>query len=225
MEIKNNLVFNKERLIENINYINYFLLKHEMNWTFVIKAFNSYPDYFIEEIAKIPCSSFASDNENHLEIIKRQNSKVETWFINYSGEQQYNDFIDVNLTHSHEFISDKTCLMLALDPERYGSIYNPDFSCKRFGAYLDCTEAPDISFYDLWAELGISPLLTQSLGTSVSFDKIDLLKSKGVNHFRLGELVLTGKSLIDGTNVKGLRQDVFMSNKSLSYHIISNLNL
>jgi predicted amino acid racemase len=72
--------------------------------------------------------------------------------------------------------------------------------------------------------LNISPEKIQSLGTSVSFESIDFLRLKGVNHFRLGEIVLTGKSLINGARIKGLRDDVFSNKKNVSYQIISNFN-
>lgn len=225
MEIKNNLVFNKERLIDNINYINYFLLKHEMNWTFVIKAFNSYPDYFIEEIAKIPCSSIASDNEKHLDLVKKASPSIETWFLNYSANEVTSDSIDVDLTHSVEFVSNKSCLMLNIDPERFGIEYKSNFDVDKFGAYLDCSKPPSSEFFDSWSRLKLPPEKIQSLGTSISFESIDFLRSKGVNHFRLGEIVLTGKSLINGSRIKGLRDDVFSNKKNISYQIISNFTL
>ena len=130
----------------------------------------------------------------------------------------------MNLTHSKEFSADNACLMISLDSEREGIDFNPNFSCKKYGAYLDCSKLPDLKFFDEWVNFKISPEITQSLGTSISFDKIDFLKSKGVNHFRLGEIILTGKSLIDGSKVHGLRQDVFVSKNEVSYHFISNLN-
>jgi len=223
MNLNNDRVFNKERLMQNIDFMNDFFLKHEMNWTFVIKAFNAYPNNFIEELSDLNCSSIASDNEAHLEILKQRNPNIETWFLNYFGVKQTNDFIDVNLTHSNEFIPKNTCLMISLDSERDGIDFNPNFSCKKYGAYLDCSKLPDLKLFDEWANFKISPETTQSLGTSISFDKIDFLKSKGVNHFRLGEIVLTGRSLINGSRIKGLRDDVFSNKKNVSYQIISNL--
>ena len=225
MNLDNNLVFNKERLIENIDFMNDFFFKNEMTWTFVIKAFNSYPNSFIEQISDLPCLSIASDNESHLKIIKTRNSNMETWFLNYLGVKQTLDFIDVNLTHSGVFTSDKTCFMLAIDIEREGIDFNPDYSYKKVGAYLDCEKPPKSEFFDAWARLNIPPELTQSLGTSISFESMEYLNSKGANHFRLGEIILTGKSLIDGSKINGLRQDVFDSNNNVSYHLISQLYL
>ena len=225
MSLNNDIVFHKERMIDNIHFMNYYLLNQNISWTFVIKAFNSYPISFIEEISNIPCNSIASDNVNHLEVIKRLNSKMETWFLNYLGKEKSDNFIDVNLTHSDEFISDKSCLMLSIDPERDGIEYNYQFPCKRLGAYLDCAKLPKSEFFEAWSRLKIPPELTQSLGTSISFGSIDYLKSKGVNHFRLGEIILTGKNLSDGSKIQGLRQDVFDSHKKVSYHLISHSNI
>jgi len=223
MKSNPNLVFCKERLIENINSMNVFFIKHEMNWTFVIKAFSLYPSSFIEKISDLPCLSIASDNESHLQIIKQRNPNMETWFLNYSGAKQINDFIDVNLTHSNEIRTDKTCFMLSIDSEREGIDFNSETIYQKVGAYLDCAKPPKADFLDAWARLKIPKEITQSLGTSISFEAIENLKSKGVNHFRIGEIILTGKSLIDGSKIKGLRQDVFENKKNVSYYLISNL--
>lgn len=225
MNLANNLVFNKKRLIENIEFMNDFFLNHEMNWTFVIKAFHSYPKNFIEELSDLPCFSIASDNEAHLKIIKQRNSNMETWFLNYNGVKPINHFVDVNLTHTNELTPNNTCFMLSIDPEREGIDFNSEYSYKKVGAYLDCEKLPNATFFDTWTKLNIPPDVTQSLGTSISFESIDFLKSKGVNHFRLGELILTGRSLMDGSKIKGLRQDVFDYNKNVSYHLISQLYL
>lgn len=225
MNLNNNLAFHKERLNENIEFMSDFFLKKEMTWTFVIKAFSLYPNSFIEQLSDLPCLSIASDNEVHLEILKQRNSNIETWFLNYLGVKKTNDFIDVNLTHSKEFSADNACLMISLDSEREGIDFNPNFSCKKYGAYLDCSKLPDLKFFDEWVNFKISPEITQSLGTSITFEKIDFLKSKGVNHFRLGEIILTGKSLIYGSKVHGLRQDVFVSKNEVSYHLIPQLYL
>jgi hypothetical protein len=203
--------------------MNDFFLKHEMNWTFVIKAFRDYPNSFIENISDLPCLSIASDNESHLQIIKQLNPYMETWFLNYSGAKQIKDFIDVNLTHSNESRVDKTCFMLSIDSEREGIDFNTEKTYQKVGAYLDCAKPPKPDFFDAWARLKIPDNITQSLGTSISFESIDQLKSKGVNHFRIGEIILTGKSLIDGSKIKGLRQDVFENQKNVSYYLISNL--
>jgi hypothetical protein len=224
MNLNLDLVFNRERLSENIHYLNEFFSKHEMKWTFVIKAFNGYSCDFIKELSDIPCSSIASDNENHLKLIKTLKPSIETWFLNYSAKEVTSDFIDVDLTHSEDFVSNKSCLMLNIDPERLGMECNSNIESDKFGAYLDCSKLPSSEFFDAWSSLKISPEKIQSLGTSISFGSIDFLRSKGVNHFRLGEIVLTGKSLIDGSRIKGLRNDVFSNKKKISYQIISNFN-
>jgi hypothetical protein len=224
MSLNLDLVFNRERLSENIHYLNEFFRKHEMKWTFVIKAFSGYSHEFIKELSDIPCSSIASDNENHLKLIKSLNPSIETWFLNYSAKVVTSDFIDVDLTHSEELVSSKSCLMLNIDPERLGMEYRPNIEVDKFGAYLDCSKPPSLEFFDAWSRLKISPEKIQSLGTSISFESIDFLRSKGVNHFRLGEIVLTGKSLIDGSRIKGLRNDVFSNKKNVSYNMISHFN-
>jgi hypothetical protein len=224
-DLNQDLIFNRDRLNENIDFLNDYFEKHEMKWTFVIKAFNGYSGDFIKELSDITCSSIASDNENHLKLIKTLNPSIETWFLNYSANEVTSDFIDVDLTHSEEFVSSKSCLMLNIDPERLGMEYRPNIEVDKFGAYLDCSKPPSLEFFDSWSRLKISPEKIQSLGTSISFESIDFLRSKGVNHFRLGEIVLTGKSLIDGSRIKGLRNDVFSNKKNVSYQIISNFNL
>jgi predicted amino acid racemase len=224
MSLNLDLVFNRKRLSENIHYLNEFFRKHEMKWTFVIKAFSGYSHEFIKELSDIPCSSIASDNENHLKLIKSLNPSIETWFLNYSAKVVTSDFIDVDLTHSEQFVPNKSCLMLTIDPERHGIEFRPNFECNMFGAYLDCSKHPSSDFFDAWSRLNISPEKIQSLGTSVSFESIDFLKSKGVNHFRLGEIVLTGRSLINGSRIKGFRDDVFSNKKNVSYHMISHFN-
>ncbi len=218
------LIFNRDRLVENIDFLNDYFEQNEMKWTFVIKAFNGYSSDFIKVLSDIPCSSIASDNENHLKLIKKANPSIETWFLNYSANEVTSDFIDVDLTHSEEFVSSKNCLMLNIDPERLGMEYRPNIEVDKFGAYLDCSKLPSSEFFDAWSRLKISPEKIQSLGTSISFESIDFLRSKGVNHFRLGEIVLTGKSLIDGSRIKGLRNDVFSNKKNVSYHMISHFN-
>lgn len=219
-----NLSFNRDRLVENIVFLNDYFEKHEMKWTFVIKAFNSYSSDFIRELSDLPCLSIASDNENHLKLIKKANPLIETWFLNYSANEEVSDLIDVDLTHSEVFRSNKSCLMLKIDSERHGIVYKPDTEIEKFGAYLDCSKLPSSEFFEAWSRLKIPTDKIQSLGTSISFGSIDFLKSKRVNHFRLGEIVLTGRSLIDGSRIKGLRDDVFSSKKNISYQIISNFN-
>ncbi len=72
MKLNNNLAFHRERLNENIEFMNDFFLKNEMTLTFVIKAFSLYPNSFIEQLSDLSCLSIASDNEAHLEILKQQ---------------------------------------------------------------------------------------------------------------------------------------------------------
>jgi hypothetical protein len=223
MNLANNILFNKERLNENIAYMNEFFLKHEMNWTFVIKAFHDFPTNFIEALSDSPCRSIASDNKEHLKIIKGRNTNMETWFLNYNGIHVTQDYIDVNLTHLNDSASDRACFMISIDPEREGLAFNQEYSYKKVGAYLNCEKLPNVSFFDSWSKLNIPPDVMQSLGTSISFESIDFLKSKGVNHYRLGEILLTGKSVINGSKIKGLRQDVFDAKQNVSYHLISQL--
>jgi hypothetical protein len=226
MNIEGNLVFKKERLIENIDFINELFHKNEMSWTFVIKAFNSYSDSFIENLADLPCTSIASDKESHLELIKIQNPTMETWYLNYQGVELTNNCIDVNLTHAENSNIQNTCFMLSIDPEREGIEYNPEKTgFSKVGAYLNCETPPNPSLFDAWKNLNIPPEITQSLGTSITYESLDLLKSKGANHYRLGEIILTGKSLIDGSKINGLRQDVFEPQHQVSYHLISQLYL
>ena len=226
MNVTNKLIFTKERLIENIDFINELFHKNEMSWTFVIKAFNSYSDYFIADIADLPCTSIASDKENHLELIKLQNPTMETWYLNYQGLKLTNNYIDVNLTHAEKSNIHNTCFMLSIDPEREGMEYNPEeTNYTRVGAYLDCETPPKHSFFDVWKNLNIPSEILQSLGTSITFESMDYLKSIGANHYRLGEIILTGKSLIDGSKIKGLRQDIFEPHHKVSYHFISQLYL
>lgn len=204
--------------------MNDYILKNEVHWTFVIKALNNYPDLFIEKISDLPINSIASDNEHHLRLIKHIRPTIETWYLNYEGKLQTSEFIDVNLTHSNELVNEKTCLMLSIDPARDGHSFNDELKGNRYGCYLDCSKPPNINFYKKWSKLKINPKIIQSLGTSVSFEKIEFLKSCGVNHFRLGEILLTGKNIINGKNIKGLRQDVFTGKKMITYSMISNLN-
>jgi hypothetical protein len=100
MILPDGLIFNRNRLDENIFFINDLFLKYKMSWTFVIKAFANYPDDFIREISNLDCKSIATENENHLKIIKELNPKIETWFLNYAAKKVNANFIDVNLIFS-----------------------------------------------------------------------------------------------------------------------------
>ena len=53
----------------------------------------------------------------------------------------------------------------------------------------------------------------QSLGTSVSFSIIEILRDCGVNLYRIGELALTGIDINNINLVKGIRHDVFLKCK------------
>jgi hypothetical protein len=221
MEEDSRLVFHKERLFENIDFMNDFMERRNLNWTFIIKAFNKYSDSFITELTKSSCKSIGSDNSMHLHLIKLNNPSIETWFLNYNGEKVLSPFIDVNLTHSKDNLSKNTCLMLAIDPFRHGATYTPDLRCEKYGAYLDCENIPNMKYFDAWKKLKLPPEKTQSLGTSVSFKNLDFLMSNGINHFRLGEIILTGKNIIDQTIIRGLRTDVFTSKRIISYFSIT----
>jgi len=216
------IFFYTDRLKENILYLNDFFSARNMSWTFVIKAFFNYPDSFINELSYMPMGSLATDNLTQLKKIKELNPEMELWFLNYEGIEVIDDVVDVNLTHSTHSTNNKTCLMLALDPERMGAELNIDMAFKRLGAYLDCANMPDASFFEEWQKFHIPTTIIQSLGTSVSFEHIDYLQSKGVNHYRIGELALTGKSLINGKKIKGLRPDVFGDGVNVNYEFISN---
>ncbi|NBO61560.1 MAG: hypothetical protein EBU82_11420 [Flavobacteriia bacterium] len=223
MQASNTLLFHMDRLSENIDCINDRMSSIGMHWTFIIKAFNHYPSAAIQEFSSLRCKSIGSDNLKHLSLLKSLNPSLETWFLNYKGISIEDNSIDINLTHSGNNITSKTCLMLDIDADRHGHPYENGLSCNRFGAYLDCSKLPDQRFFKAWKNLRIPERSTQSLGTSVSFEHIELLKSSGVNHFRLGEIVLLGRSLMNQQPIDGLRTDVFERNKPVTYHCISTL--
>lgn len=212
-----------DRLSENIDCINDRMSSLGMQWTFIIKAFNHYPSEAIQELSSLRCKSIGSDNLEHLSLLKSLNPSLETWYLNYKGVSIEDESIDINLTHSGKNITPKTCLMLNIDAERHGHPYENGLSCSHFGAYLDCSKFPNPQFFKAWKALQIPEHSTQSLGTSVSFEHIELLKSSGVNHFRLGEIVLLGRSLKNQQPIHGLRTDVFERNKPVTYHCISAL--
>jgi len=80
-------------------------------------------------------------------------------------------------------------------------------ACHCVGAYLDCATLPDTSLLSRWKQFGFDPNITQSLGTSVSFGEINRLQEAGVNHYRIGELAITGLDLITKQPIPGMRQD------------------
>ena len=221
MEEDSRLVFHKERLFENIDFMNDFMERRNLNWTFIIKAFYNYPESFITELTKSSCKSIGSDNNIHLHLVKLNNPTIETWYLNYDVKKVSSQYIDVDLTHSKDNLSKRTCLMLAIDPLRHGATYTPDLTCEKYGAYLDCENIPNKKYFDAWKKLKLPPEKTQSLGTSVSFKELDFLISNGINHFRLGEIILTGKNITDQTIISGLRTDVFTSKRIISYFSIT----
>jgi hypothetical protein len=223
MEQNVNLIeFHNDRLIENIEFMNDFMQSKNMQWTFIVKAFNQYPNSFISQLKSIPCKSVGSDNLSHILLLKSLNPAFETWYLNYEGIPLTEPTVDVNLTHVINSSSEKNCLMLQLDPLRYGLPYNNKLSSKYFGAYLDCSSFPNADFFEVWKSFNLPPDTIQSLGTSVSLEQIDYLASFGVNHYRIGESVLTGKTLINQP-INGLRQDVFTGKKNITYHSISHI--
>jgi len=228
MEIASNLKFHKDRLAENIAYLDDFFKKREMNWTLVIKLLNSFNTEIIDHIQDLNIKSIASDNLTHLQCFKKQTNKIETWFLNYEGFEIEDDFIDVDLTHIMNSAVEKKCFMLELDTDRFGlkmdELRSEDFYDKinMIGAYLDCENLPDKSLIKKWKSCSFSNNILQSLGTSVSVSEIDSYRAAGINHFRIGELAFFGKDIIEKKRIKGLRNDIFEPLTSNSYHFISS---
>jgi len=229
MDKINEPIFHLERLKENILFLNDFFTQKELSWTFVIKAFCNYSPEFISELVKLPINSVASDNEQHLKIFKGDKTDIETWYLNYSGANVDYNWVDVELTHSLLNIQKKTCLMLTLDNDRFGSqITDPTNDifkncCSRVGAYLNCEKMPTRSFFEKWSSFNFPAEFTQSLGTSVTFEHATYLQDNRVNHFRIGEIALTGRLIGSNNKIKGMRHDVFTSTQQVSYHFLSNL--
>lgn len=227
MEIASNLKFHKDRLAENIACLDDFFKKREMNWTLVIKLFNSFDSEIIDYIQDLEITSIASDNLIHLQNFKRKNNKIETWFLNYDGVDIKDDFIDIDLTHTINNPVEKKCFMLEMDPDRFGinmeDIQSNEFYNKitRVGAYLDCENLPNKSFIKKWKSFSFSNEILQSLGTSVSISEVDFYRSAGINHFRIGEVAFFGKNLLDNKTIKGLRSDIFEPVSNNTYHFIS----
>ena len=200
------------RLTENIRFLDDFLREKSMTWTFVIKAFEGLPAEIFDCLRDVPCASVASAQIDVLRDYKRLHPQVETWWLNYEGVACDQDWIDINLTHAPK--SKRDCYMVLLDPLREGC--EGEFvqdaidrgTCNCVGAYLDCAAMPDASFLSQWRQFGFDSSITQSLGTSVSFGEINRLQEAGVNHYRIGELAITGLDLITRQPIPGLRQDV-----------------
>jgi hypothetical protein len=217
-----------DRLSENLQFLDAYFLSRGMKWTFVIKAFENYPDSFIRSLSQIRCASVASPRHEHLRIFRNINKQVETWWLNYAGIHFEYDWIDVELTHTTNGINGKTCLMLLIDSSRKG--FEPDQAlaliqdktCLRIGAYLDCSRQPEMSFFQTWKHYKFDYQLIQSLGTSVSFSLTDQLMDIGINHFRIGETAITGRDILTKKPINGLRQDVIIPQKNCSYHFITN---
>jgi ornithine racemase len=215
------------RLKENVEFLNHHFTNHGMSWTFVIKLLSNSQDTLIAQLSDLPVKSIATENLNHLSLLKSVTPEIETWFLNYSAQSPVPSFVDVNLSHAIEFSDTSTCLMVALDPEREGC--DPQLvkneicssSCSRIGAYLDCAHLPDTKWLTSWKENNFPGYVLQSLGTSVSFSLMKQMADAGVNHYRVGELAFFGKDLVSGKKVNGLRHDVFESNKCRSYHEVS----
>ena len=230
MQIGQNTFLNIERLQENINFLDDYFSSNSMTWTFVIKAFNYYPKNFINFLAQISCDSIASPNPEHLSCFKKHNSHIETWWLNYNCEINNFRSVDVNLTAKKKASNDNYCFMILTDTKREGLDVNivKDFlfnsKIRNVGAYFDCSSRIDNCFLQKWKDYQFDESVLQSLGTSVSFCQINQLKDAGANHYRLGELVLTGLDIITNEPITGLRQDVFTSIKERTYHFILNLH-
>ncbi len=229
MEISSDLKFHKDRLAENIAYLDDFFKKREMNWTLVIKLFNSFKTDIIDYIQDMEIKSVASDNLNHLHFLKKQSNDIETWFLNYDGVEIQDDLIDVDLTHKPNSIPEKKCFMLEIDTERFGikvdNIQAKEFyyKVKRVGAYLDCEKLPKKCLINKWRSFSFSSDILQSLGTSVSISEIDSYRRAGINHFRIGELAFFGKDILKKQKFEGLRNDIFEPTTNNKYYFVSNI--
>ena len=199
------------RLTDNIQFLDDFLGGKGMTWTFVIKAFEGIHAETFDSLREVPCASVASAKIEVLRTFKQFHPQVETWWLNYEGVACDRDWIDINLTHAPK--SKRDCHMVSLDPLREGcdAVFVQDSidrgACHCVGAYLDCATLPDASFLSHWRQFGFDPHITQSLGTSVSFGAINRLQDAGVNHYRIGELAITGLDLITQQPIPGMRQD------------------
>lgn len=229
MEITKEIELIPERLIENIDYLNDYFKRHNVQWTFVAKLFHEYSVDFMKEFIKIlPIESVALYNLTHLEAIKKIKPSLETWFINYEGIEIEAPFIDVNLTHNPTKLSSNTCLMVTLEEDRYGvpgeevEALILSNQITKTGAYFDCTKPPEITLLKKWSSYHFQDNTLKTMGTSSAFSMIETIKAFGGNHFRIGETAFFGKEINTKKNIKGLRQDVFASRKKINYHIIEN---
>ena len=199
------------RLSENIHFLDDFMAAKGMTWTFVIKAFEGLPAETFDCLREVPCASVASAQIDVLRSYNELHPQAETWWLNYEGVACDHDWIDFNLTHAPK--SERDCHMVLLDPLREGcdaaSVQDSikRGACNCVGAYLDCAALPDASFLSAWRQFGFDSSITQSLGTSVSFGEINRLQEAGVNHYRIGELAITGLDLITRQPIPGMRQD------------------
>ena len=229
MEITKDIELIPERLIENIEFLNDYFKRHNVQWTFVAKLFHEYSVDFMKELIKIvPVESIALYNLNQLEAIKNFKPSLETWFINYEGIEIGAPFIDVNLTHNPTNIDNSTCLMVTLEEDRYGvsgeeveELIRSNQIIKT-GAYFDCSRPPEIELLKKWSTYDFQENTLKTMGTSSAFSMIETIKAYGGNHFRIGETAFFGKEINTQQNIKGLRQDVFASRKKINYHIIEN---
>lgn len=229
MEIVDSVSLHLERLKENIAFVNDVMAAQNLSWTFSIKLLKGISAEPIQELSQTMAQSMASDDLEHLKIIKTINPKIETWFFNYEGITVDSSHVDVDLTHNLSGPPETTCYMLLLDENRLGIEFRDYLkseklqSSQRIGAYLDCTTAPDVKLLERWKALNLNPDVLQSLGTSVSWANKKRFIDMGVNHFRLGEIIFFGKDILTDKPIKGLRIDVFGSKKTVSYHHVSKL--
>lgn len=210
-----------QRLADNVRFLDDFFSERAMTWTFVIKAFERVtPDVFAQ-LSGVPCASVASARPDLLLAYREFHPHVETWWLNYEAKPCTYDWVNVNLTHMPT--TGKDCPMVLLDELREGC--DPEVAhrlidqknCTHVGAYLNCAELPAVPFLDRWKRLGYGPQLKQSLGTSVSFHQVDQMQAAGANHYRIGELAITGRDLLTQKPIPGMRQDAITPSESRTF--------
>ena len=222
------IALNTEALSENIAFINASMAAHCMTWTLITKGFKGRVlDQVFDTLCTLPLLSIGSDDLQHLSFVKARNPRIETWFLNYDACSEIPHFVDVNLSHAwHQ--NHPCCTMLCIDPERKGIALEklPALGpAQRVGAYLDCKTMPEADFFKTWKNLGIPSTTLQSLGTSVSFPALPFLQDCGVTHYRIGEMAFFGRNLVTGAKVRGMRSDVFIAKRKITYDHLSTLIL
>ena len=211
MSLLETIKIHPDRLSENICFLDEFFASKEMTWTFVIKGFERVSTDDFECLENVPCTSVASAIREVLLSYRNHHPRAETWWLNYDGAPCPYDWVDVNLTHAPS--TNRDCLMIELDELREGCIQERVIqlvnqgTCRHVGAYLDCTSLPAERFLLRWKSLGLNADITRSLGTSVSFSMVDQMRAVGVNHYRIGELAITGRDLLTQDPIPGMRQD------------------